>query len=310
MNDLFNLPNVIGHGQIEGRRCALVTRKVPLAALSKQEMIPDEFAVIEIGYVRALQDPKDRHRPAPGGVSIGHYKITAGTLGCVVRDADTDERLILSNWHVLAGSEDAEFGDPIYQPGAADGGTNEDNIAYLLRFQPIDFGQSAPTCPIAGNVARLANLSARVVGSQHRLEVARVNPQAVNLIDAAVARPINDEDVSDEILNIGKVVGATGVLLGEEVQKSGRTTGHTKGNVIVVDATISVSYGPSGSATFEDQIIAGPMSAGGDSGSLGIVIIDGIVYAFGLLFAGSEGPNGVTIYNPIHHVLNMLNVKF
>jgi hypothetical protein len=36
------------------------------------------------------------------GVSIGHYKGTAGTAGCLVKDKKTGEILILSNAHVLA----------------------------------------------------------------------------------------------------------------------------------------------------------------------------------------------------------------
>lgn len=52
-----------------------------------------------------------RIRKAPGGVSVGHYKITAGTLGCL---ATRGRRLlILSNNHVLANSNNARTGDPI-----------------------------------------------------------------------------------------------------------------------------------------------------------------------------------------------------
>ena len=42
----------------------------------------------------------ERWRPAPGGVSIGHVKITAGTFGSRVFDKYTGRRLILSNCHV------------------------------------------------------------------------------------------------------------------------------------------------------------------------------------------------------------------
>ncbi|RLI82922.1 MAG: hypothetical protein DRP01_09465, partial [Archaeoglobales archaeon] len=42
----------------------------------------------------------ERWRPAPGGVSIGHVEITAGTFGCRVFDWYTGRRLILSNNHV------------------------------------------------------------------------------------------------------------------------------------------------------------------------------------------------------------------
>lgn len=43
-----------------------------------------------------------RWRPAPMGVSIGHYKGSAGTAGSLVKHKKTGQILILSNAHVLA----------------------------------------------------------------------------------------------------------------------------------------------------------------------------------------------------------------
>src|SRR2546429_2381158 len=82
---------------------------------------------------------RGRFRPAPGGVSIGHFKITAGTLGCLVKKGS--KLCVLSNNHVLANSNSAAIGDPILQPGPIDGGINpRDMIAKLLQFVPIKFG--------------------------------------------------------------------------------------------------------------------------------------------------------------------------
>ncbi|NIU63493.1 MAG: hypothetical protein GWN66_23410, partial [Pseudomonas stutzeri] len=83
--------------------------------------------VQETGVIRALQDHTAKWRPAPGGVSIGHVDITAGTLGCLV--VRGDHIYILSNNHVLANSNEAEPGDAILQPGPHDGGTMDDQIA-------------------------------------------------------------------------------------------------------------------------------------------------------------------------------------
>jgi len=324
-NALFKYPNVVGFGTGErgGKKVVtvLVSQKLPKAALSKSEMIPifaysvradDEFQyqtdVLEVGFVRALGiNRKAKHRPAPGGVSIGHYKISAGTLGSRVYDVETRERLILSNNHVLANSNNAQPGDLILQPGAADGGRpgTDDEFAKLLRFQPIQFGTQAPTCPIATNTARVLNATARGLGRAHRLQAVKANPQAVNLIDAAVAIPNVSGELLDRIEDIGIVEGYAEVALGDPIRKSGRTTETTSGTVLVMDATVQVSYGPGGSATFEGQIIGGPMSAGGDSGSLGIIAE--LPFAFGLLFAGSDQ---VTIFNPIREVLAALNITF
>jgi hypothetical protein len=288
---------------------ALVRQKVPKEGLATEALLPESvdgvsIDVIEVGDLRALQARTDRWRPVPGGVSLGHYKITAGTFGAVVRDRATGDRLILSNNHVLANSNDASPGDPIIQPGAADGGqVSTDTIAHLERFVPLDFGTQPPVCNIATTVVVLANLLARLMTSKHRLQALQADPAATNLVDAAVARPVNDVEILDEILEIGVVQGTTPAVLGMPVRKSGRTTAFTTGEILVLDATVSVSYGAGRTASFENQIVTTPMSQGGDSGSL---LVDGnSQQAVGLLFAGSEQS---TIHSPIQAVLDSLEI--
>jgi hypothetical protein len=299
------------HGVRTSELClvTLVRQKVPVEGLPPGALVPKELGgvrtdVVEVGDLRAQQARTDRWRPAPGGVSIGHYKITAGTLGSVVRDATTGARLILSNNHVLANSNDSAPGDAIIQPGAADGGqTSADTIAHLERFCPITFSVEPGNCNIAGSYAAIGNAIAALLGSTHRVKAIQARPMAVNLADAAVARPINDADVLDEILEIGVVTGTLPATLGMPLRKSGRTTGLTTGSVTVLDATVNVSYGPGKVATFENQIVAGPMSQGGDSGSL--VVAGDVLKAVGLLFAGSDQS---TIINPIQAVLDCLSI--
>ena len=318
---LMARPNVVGVGI--GRRVignihteelclsVLVADKIAAEGLAPEALVPDFYGgvptdVVQIGTVRANQVPTGRFRPAPGGVSIGHYQISAGTLGCIVRDRATGTRLILSNNHVLANSNNAQVGDPIIQPGGADGGSvNTDHIANLERFCPIDFGtETGSNCGIASTYANIGNAIASLLGSSHRVTVVQANPQAVNLVDAAVARPLNDGDVLDEILNIGAVSGTVEGTLGMQIRKSGRTTGYTTGMITTIEATVSVNYGPGQTATFQNQFVAGPMSQGGDSGSL---IVDmNSPRAVGLLFAGSTDS---TIFNPIQAVLDCLNVE-
>jgi hypothetical protein len=136
----------------------LVEQKKPLAALSAQDVIPPELEgmrtdVYEVGYLRALQfqaqDPKGRFRPIISpGVSIGHFKVTAGTFGALVTDKSTGERFILSNNHVLANANDALVGDAILQPGAIDGGQNPaDVVATLERFIKIRYTDEPASPP-------------------------------------------------------------------------------------------------------------------------------------------------------------------
>jgi hypothetical protein len=316
---LMAKPNVIGVGTgykvSEGKRTeelclvTLVRQKMPPSALQAEAMVPKEIEgirtdVVEIGDVRALQTHTSRWRPAPAGVSLGHYRITAGTFGCLVRDRASGAPLMLSNNHVLANSNDAAVGDAILQPGPADGGRlGADTIAVLERFCPIEFNNQPGSCNVAGAYASVGNAIARLLGSQHRVVTIKANPQAVNLADAAVARPNLDSDILDEILEVGRISGTLPAELGMAVRKSGRTTGLTSGEITVMEATVTVSYGTGKDARFENQLIMGPMSQGGDSGSL--IVAAGSLQAVGLLFAGSEQS---TIANPIQAVMNCLDV--
>ena len=317
--DLLELENVVGVGQgyreTAGRRTdelvvvVLVRQKLPRERLPSSQMVPKAIDqvptdVVEVGDVRAYAERTDRIRPAPPGVSLGHYLVTAGTFGAVVRDRASGAPLILSNNHVLANSNDARIGDPILQPGAADGGQRaSDTIAELARFAPIEFLVEPPACSIATSVAAVANAIARLLGSSHRLQAYQSHPEASNLVDAAVATPLDAAQIQSDILEIGAISGVRQAALGMSVRKSGRSTGFTLGEVVILDATISVGYGPSRRARFEGQIITSAMSAPGDSGSL--LVAGDAPQAVGLLFAGSEQ---VTIHNPIEAVLTALEV--
>ena len=285
-----------------------VTRKLPLDQLSASERVPESVNgiptdVVETGRIRALQSRTDRYRPAPGGVSIGHPEVTAGTLGCLVKRGD--EVLILSNNHVLANSNDAQRGDNILQPGIADGGRNpDDKIAELDDFVPVNFSLPEPPsdCQFATGVIALLNAGCAVIGSRTRYRIVRPRAES-NLVDAALARPVNPDEVSGQILEIGELNGSAQATLGMAIQKSGRTTGYTTGEIQQIDVTVNVQYGPGNIAQFTDQLLAGPMSQGGDSGS---AVLDMDRRLVGLLFAGSDS---TTIMNRIENVFSTLNVS-
>ena len=279
---LLKKSNVVGvgigekikDGRRTGRTClrVYVEKKVPEEKLTKSDLVPPLIAevetdVVEVGKIRPLASNRQRSRPARGGASIGHYKITAGTLGCLVKDKKTGRALILSNNHVLANSNQGKKGDAIIQPGSADGGKlKKDKIAELERFVKIGFGRKA------------------------------------NTVDAAVARPLSDKDVAPEISSIGIPKGTAKGKVGLVVQKTGRTTDHTLGEIKDVSATVKVDYdGPV--ALFRNQILASAMSQGGDSGSL---VLDKQRRAVGLLFAGSDL---VTICNPVQEVFKLLKCE-
>ncbi|MEX2300461.1 MAG: hypothetical protein WD733_05965 [Bryobacterales bacterium] len=270
----------------------LVDKKVANAKVAKAETVPAEIDgvptdVVEVGEL-VPHVFNAEVRPALPGYSIGHFDITAGTFGCLVRDIrrccckqEKDchcgpareecpgDYLILSNNHVLANTNQAKPGDLILQPGAFDGGIYpSDAVATLERFEPIVFSF----------------------------------PNGYNLVDAAVARPIASRNVTSSIIGQVMPVGINQAFVGGLVIKAGRTTQVTTGVVLSVNATVIVNYGV-GLAVFRHQIITTAMSAGGDSGSL---LMDQNLNAVGLLYAGSSE---ITIHNHIADVETALGVR-
>ncbi|NOY45064.1 MAG: hypothetical protein GXP50_06405 [Deltaproteobacteria bacterium] len=284
--DLLGLPNVVGVGvgfkEVKGKPTkdvalvVYVERKLPKKDLGRNAIVPQQCDgaktdVVETGPLVALALTA-RIRPCRPGYSIGHWRITAGTFGCLVRDRCSPGRVyVLSNNHVLADSNAAAVGDPVLQPGRHDGGAYPaDLVARLERFVAIRFGSA----------------------------------DRYNLVDAALARPVDLRLAVGSTPGLGLPMGTAEAVLGQDVVKTGRTTGTTTGRVTGIDATVAVGYGTKGTAYFRNQIVTTNMSQGGDSGSL--LIERAGRRAVGLLFAGSSR---ITIHNDIHNVLLALGVE-
>jgi hypothetical protein len=304
--------NKIANGQPTGEPAlmVLVTHKEPSEVLPDSAQAPAQLAdmqtdVLAVGELQALgyapvesYAPMDtssqtlarRIRPAEGGYSVGHIRITAGTIATCVYDflpgASTNppthgvgvppRYYILSNNHVLANTNAAAIGDPILQPGPFDGGVDPaDRIARLSRFVPI---RLTPAVPL----------------DQHN-----------NLVDAAIAEGAF-HDLDREIYWTGYVRGwrrKANVTVGTIVQKTGRTTNYTTGRITTINATVDVNYGSGRVGRFVDQLVTTNISAGGDSGSL-VTTLDDV--AVGLLYAGSSV---ATIVNQIENVRSLLRVE-
>jgi len=279
-----------------------VSRKMPVAQLTAADLVPTELDgvatdVLETGVIRAFQGHRGRWRPAvPPGVSLGHDQVTAGTFGCLVKRGA--ELFILSNNHVLANSNQAHVGDAILQPGPSDGGATDDKIAELADYVALDFGDHSPSgCrPTLDKLLSLARPGSEPAGH------ATSHPPGENKVDAALARPLSDRLVKADILEIGTPQNIAEATLGTQIQKSGRTTGHTTGQIHQIDVIVRVAY-DTRTALFVDQLMAGPMSQPGDSGS---AVLDMDKRVVGLLFAGSDT---TTLINPIQAVLESLGIQ-
>ena len=290
----------------------LVHRKVDARYLAPKAMIPTELDGIptdvqEVGLIRAGGGPQpwadragvaptqgastqgastqqgigpfqlgQRVRPAFAGVSVGHYRVNAGTYGAGCYDASPQagqpgRYYILSNNHVLADCNAATVGDPILQPAVVDGGRYPtDVIGRLARFVPIRFHDGVQ--------------------------------KPLNFVDAAIAEGARELDRRVYFAGEVKRLNAAPTV-NDTVQKWGRTTNFTTGHILNINATVDVHYDGGRIARFCQQIVTTSMSAGGDSGSL---VTDPDEGAVGLLFAGS---GRITVLNHIVAVQALLGVR-
>ncbi len=289
-----------------------VTKKINKNEISARNLVPNKINgiktdVVEIGEVKALP-ATDKVRPAYPGVSIGHYAITAGTLGAIVKSKKSGDYLILSNNHVLANVSNgkdgrAKQGDIILQPGPADGGNKDsDIIAYLDNFVPLISEVETPQCNIANAAALLGNVFIRRVRPNYKMVFERATA-GLNRVDAAVAKPINKRVINNEIPKIGKIKGAAEANIKDKIKKMGRTSGLTTGTVDGLDVTIEVAMSDGIKSIFENQIVSDLKSLPGDSGS---IVLNNNNEAVGLLFAGSSSR---TVINPINSVLEELDIE-
>jgi len=289
----------ITNGVETGAECLrfYVERKVPKESLTAANTLPSLYQgvptdVIETGKFiagspaaavasppAALPGPiRTKLRPTEPGCSVGFQFtgtqagfVMAGTYGVVVTDGT--DWFILSNNHVLANENALPIGSPIFQPGLLDGGNPAtDQVAALQKFIPI-------------------------------------NPAAHNLVDCALAKIANRSLASPTFLpNVGKLRSAAAVVaaMKMDVEKVGRTTGFTQGQVFDISATVKVGYSM-GTVIFDDQVLVrgnpGSFSAAGDSGSL--IVDSATKQGTALLFAGSAT---MTIGNKLQNVLTALGV--
>jgi len=266
---LLEIPGITGIShEGTGSKIVIYVESEDLIQAMPQSLsgIPVEVRVTGRIFAQQAVAQREKVRPLIGGVSaFVCCPYAAGTLGIVTYDG-----FILSNAHVFALREDFGYysdGAKVIQPAVLDGGSEEDVVGYLHSYVPIKF----------------------------------MDVNAPNFTDAAIAVPSVDYEPG-KILGIGKVDGWREPRVGDEVKKSGRTTGVTSSTVTDVGATVKVWYSYDRWAVFRDVIICEVFSSPGDSGSV-VVSGDKVV---GLLFAGSER---VTVVSNIKYVIRSLGIR-
>jgi len=302
--NMASLGEKVSGGKPTGREGIIigVLKKLPLSQLRKQDIIPTrveglETDVVEFHQVYLLPKVQEtdeyrtvEHIPAFGGISIGHPEVTAGTLGCKVWKGG--KAYALTNWHV-GNMNEGKVGDPMYQPGPYDGGNSFNTLGPIF-FKPgvaISGGNiPAPPsdCPWFGAIVSTSNLLGRIFRSRTRLAAVRPQDQEINMVDMCLVGPLTEDKLISLIYEIDDVDTRNWCefMVGDNVYKSGRTSGVTSGIVKRTGVSITVGLGGIKFADFHDQINFDDISEGGDSGSAILSKLDNCIGS--LLFAGSD----------------------
>ncbi|MDT8322492.1 MAG: T9SS type A sorting domain-containing protein [Bacteroidota bacterium] len=218
-------------------------------------------------------------RPVPIGISTAnYYDCGAGTIGVRVRNGSN--YYILSCNHVFARFNNASAGELVLQPGRADVSCQTilaDSIGRLTDFESITYSM------YAGNI-----MDAALVSTTPSM-VANFTPQDGYGIPSSTT---------------------ASAYVNQSLQKYGKATGLTNGDVVLINCTIQIPY-PSGTTRFVNQILVEPpkknavFTAGGDSGSL-VVTNNSSANPVGLAFAMS---GNYTVISPIDPILTRFNVE-
>ena len=260
-----------------------VEEKAPVSSLSAEDLIPPVIDgvptdVIAVGKMTALpikkntpdEDPSLYRRPTPAGVSAIYAGGSACTLGWLARDLTDSKTVIIANNHCTAKENKLPPGHPYVQPSPYDG--DPIVLGHLKRYVEIKYIEF--TCAFRNPLFQL-------------YKKFFIKEDRNNLVDLGIVS-VEEADIELELLNIGKLRGKRRGVIGEKMEKMGRTTGHTSEGILSDNDYIgTVQYGR-GMALFGPVglIQKDEFSAGGDSSSA--IVTSSDKYFAGLLFAGSN----------------------
>lgn len=284
-----------------------VARKLPSAEISKAELFNETgkkvskiggfpVDVIEAQYgpsesavqqPQALDDFDDEaiaglertstYDPLIGGISCGNPRVSAGTLGAIVFDRQRCKPMILSNWHVLAGSSSAAIGEDILQPGRVDGGTEA--VASLTRMK----------------------LDSRMDAAVATLNSARASSR--DILGLGTITGIDTPTLGMNVVKSGRSTGITrGVIDGVSLSVS---INYGDPGVVAFSNQIRIVPRPPWPGVDYE------VSMGGDSGS--VWLRESNNRAIGLHFAGETDPLPASenaICSPIGPIANELKFSF
>lgn len=295
VNDILKKANVHRTYMHKGKLIVCVTKKLPLADLKNQDVVPRYLPngtrtdVIEAKTAEYKFNKK--HRPLVGGISCCNSVFGSATLGAIVRDSTDGQIVGLTNNHAGGVLYDISYETPSYgntalshihmlQPSPNDGGTIADDIGPPKRAVATQFGSSG-----------------------------------TNYIDATII-DLSIGITRTDILKMGRgpfsfILDKTEYPPGTTVYKIGRTTGLTIGEIVATDVNVILNPGTADEAWYYDQIMIEsdtPFISGGDSGSALLMKSQGIYKIIGLMYGGSSD-DLIGMANHIHYVSSLLQIE-
>jgi len=240
----------------------------------------------------------------PLGTSVGPYnECSTGTAGALVQNSGGV--YVLSNNHVLASTNTQAIGASLTHVGVYQ---VYENTGSCDETQTTIWGE-------------LENFES--IYTHRRWRRAQRNPNtvdgAIGLIDISQCEggPTGCWDPNGSVLDVGVIdPNIEDAYVGLQVQKGGRTTGHTTGTITAVDVDSFINYGTQTSPVYgyftgQIEIVSNDNDVFSDSGDSGSLIATNPgngsdPQPVGLLFAGGGGS---TLANPIRDVLSALNVE-
>lgn len=291
---LWHDPNILGFGvgpktrkeQGDSEMCLVffVRRKLAKSRLRDLKIVPKHLALNTLG-TRVVTDVQEwgelpvSHSSASAGASVGDLSGNSGTMTLAVTDSSTGDPMILSCSHVLARCGLAQAGDQVESPADPSSDPRLNVVGKLIRFTEID-------------------------------------PHATdNEVDAAVAKPNNGVNLSNNIPTIGPPSSIRDLTqegdsaVGIQVQSFGAITGNQTGLIRNIHVSTSIVYHQlSGdpSVDFVELVQYDAVSQEGDSGAPVLDTADS-PRVVGLHIAGSsDGTAG--LFTHIRFVFEALKV--
>ncbi|GAB3949333.1 DNA/RNA non-specific endonuclease [Streptomyces sparsus] len=117
----FTVDSKVGPEALEALGTVLLPESVTVDGIEVPTDVIERSYKPDFRVVAEAESPQRKTRldPVVPGASVGHVKVSAGTIGCIVFDRADGTPYALSNWHVLHGPE-GKLGEDVVQPGPHD----------------------------------------------------------------------------------------------------------------------------------------------------------------------------------------------